>query len=64
MQVLLAFVKFIYELNIMLQKSEIYDENQRLDQLLIDQRRDEDIRREVNHESLLIAKKLARFYNG
>ena len=42
----------------------IIEENQRLDQQIIDQQNDNEIRRQVNHQSLLTSKKNAKAYSG
>ena len=59
---------FIYELNYMTQAQAeaqwITEENRRLDQELLDQQNDNEIRRQVNHQSLLTSKKNARAYRG
>ena len=59
---------FIYELNYMTQAQAqaqwIIEENQRLDQQIIDQQNDNEIRRQVNHQSLLTSKKNAKAYSG
>ena len=58
---------FIYELNYMTQVTQeqwIIDENRRLDQEILDQQNDNEIRRQVNHQSLLTSKKNARAYSG
>ncbi|MHA1720007.1 MAG: hypothetical protein ACTSXK_10835 [Promethearchaeota archaeon] len=48
----------------MKQEQWIIEENRRLDQLILDQQNDNEIRRQVNHQSLLISKKNARAYSG
>jgi len=55
---------FIYELNFMTQEQWIIDENRRLDQEILDQQNDNEIRRQVNHQSLLTSKKNAKAYSG
>ena len=59
---------FIYELNYMTQAQEqaqwITEENQRLDQELLDQQNDNEMRRQINHQSLLTSKKNAKAYSG
>ena len=55
---------FIYELNYMTQAQWIIVENRRLDQELLDQQNDNEIRRQVNHQSLLTSKKNAKAYRG
>ncbi len=55
---------FIYELNFMKQEQWIIEENRRLDQQILDQQNDNEIRRQVNHESLLTSIKNAKAYNG
>ncbi len=57
---------FIYELNYMTQAQAqwIIEENQRLDQQILDQQNDNEIRRQVNHQSLLTSKKNAKAYSG
>ncbi|WP_162306725.1 hypothetical protein DSAG12_04290 [Promethearchaeum syntrophicum] len=42
----------------------ISEENRRLDQELLDQQHDNEIRRQINHQSLLTSKKNARAYSG
>ena len=48
----------------MKQEQWIIEENRRLDQQILDQQNDNEIRRQVNHQSLLISKKNARAYSG
>ena len=59
---------FIYELNYMTQVTTqeqwIIEENRRLDQEILDQQNDNEIRRQVNHQSLLTSKKNAQAYRG
>ena len=55
---------FIYELNFMKQEQWIIEENRRLDQEILDQQNDNEIRRQVNHQSLLTSKKNAKAYSG
>ncbi len=55
---------FIYELNFMKQEQWIIEENRRLDQEILDQQNDNEIRRQVNHQSLLTSKKNAKSYSG
>ena len=55
---------FIYELNFMKQEQWIIEENRRLDQQILDQQNDNEIRRQVNHQSLLTSKKNAKAYSG
>ena len=46
------------------QEQWIIDENLRLDQEILDQQNDNEIRRQVNHQSLLTSKKNAKAYSG
>ena len=46
------------------QEQWIIEENQRLDQEILDQQNDDEIRRQVNHQSLLTSKKNAKAYSG
>jgi len=46
------------------QEQWIIDENRRLDQEILDQQNDNEIRRQVNHQSLLTSKKNAKAYSG
>ena len=42
----------------------IIEENQRLDQQILDQQYENEIRRQVTHQSLLTSKKNAKAYRG
>ena len=55
---------FIYELNYMTQEQWIIEENRRLDQQILDQQNENEIRRQVIHQSLLTSKKNAKAYRG
>ncbi len=55
---------FIYELNYMTQEQWIIEANRRYDQQILDQQIDNELRREANHQSLLISKKNAQAYRG
>ena len=48
----------------MTQEQWIIEENQRLDQQILDQQRENAIMREVVHQSLLKSKKIAKAYRG
>lgn len=51
-------------MNYMIEEQWLIEENVRLDQQILDQQRDNEIRRQVNHESLLTSKKNAHAYRG
>ncbi len=55
---------FIYELNYMKQAQWIIEENRRLDQQILDQQNENEVRRQVLHQSLLISNKNAKAYRG